>query len=54
MLTRLFAGLAFLHRRHLADIDLAEMSDHQLRDIGLTRHDIRGAARHRSNERILK
>ena len=54
MLTRFIAGLASRHRRRLAEIDLAELSDNQLRDIGLTRHDIRGAARHRSYERILK
>jgi uncharacterized protein YjiS (DUF1127 family) len=37
---RLLARLARTRRRRIATLDLASLSDHQLRDIGVTRHDL--------------
>ena len=37
---RLFARLARSRRRRVATLDLAALSDRQLSDIGITRHDL--------------
>lgn len=46
-ITRIFNDLALRHSRRRAAVALAELSDHQLRDIGITRHDLFAPRSHR-------
>lgn len=41
LFTRWIDGIAMRRRRRRTTIDLYGLSEHQLRDIGLTQHDIR-------------
>ncbi|WDR01770.1 DUF1127 domain-containing protein [Devosia algicola] len=45
--TRIMANYALHRRRRLAALELSDLSERQLRDIGLTRYDIRAAMQRR-------